>query len=314
MSKLEKRELKRQPTEQDASPHLRTWVKERMRVEEKSKRASACHIVTHYPLKLGTGLLMGSGTSNIILMSEIIQDQLKSKASLDLAIVTNNMQVFYLMRDARQEFGAIFGDTQLSLTAGTLRPSLDSLVGRAAEESIKDPRFFPDRVIFGAKNITFQGGALKLSYQFEDELGVQEALATRPTTTRILIADHTKFGLRSTYQANIDIEDLIKGAQTCIVLTTVNDSAELTLAFEEKALQALLEDLAKKDAFESKEFVFRLIHEDGRVCREMTLSSVRARVRASLGGVDRAAKQKVALIAAPAGPSGPKRVRANGQG
>jgi DeoR/GlpR family transcriptional regulator of sugar metabolism len=277
MAKTQK-QVTQQQSDQGASPHLRTWVKENMQVNEPLKTALARHIVTHHPPKLGTGLLMGSGTGNIILMSETIEDQLKAQASLDLAIVTNNMQVFYLMRDARQKFGAIFGDTQLSLTAGTLRPSLDSLVGRAAEEAMKNPQFFPDRVIFGAKNITFQGG-LKLSYQFEDELGVQEALASRPTTMRILIADHTKFGARSTYQAKTQIEDLVREAHTCLVLTTVDKSAEAVLAGEEEALRRLLEKLAADEKFESKEFIFRVILEDGRVFHELTLSEVRADVR-----------------------------------
>jgi hypothetical protein len=78
------------------------------------------------------------------------------------------------------------------------------------------PRF----VFVGAAGLRFQGGDIEISYEFEGELSVQEAYATRPTKTRIILCDHSKLGERAAYKANVDAEKMMAEADECLVIST----------------------------------------------------------------------------------------------
>jgi len=258
-------------------PHLRTWV---LNCSDKAKiwkTTLVQYVVTHQFIRYGDSILLGSGTTPIYLMDELVKTQIAKREVLDLAIVTSNLQVLYRVRDAQRANAAILGNWQVIVTGGRLNHSLDSMIGDHAALSIRSDLFNPRLVFLGAAGLSFRNG-LNISYQFEEEISAQKAFATRPTTDRILLCDHEKMGRPSFYNLKLSIEDLMKDATNCYVITTCNpDSAEVmaVLKEEEAALKELLRPLLHDTTLNNKEFVFRMVRENGTVEREIKLSDMR---------------------------------------
>jgi DeoR/GlpR family transcriptional regulator of sugar metabolism len=258
----------------------KNWIDTKQLEASAEKQVMARHVATHDFIHHGSSLLIGAGTSNISLIDEVLQHQLGDDKGLDLSIITNSLQVFYRIRDAKQIHAKLLADTEVSLTGGVVRRTLDSMIGRAAAKAVKSPHFSPELVFFGAHGVTFKEG-LSLSYHFEDELEVQEALATRPTHRRFLLADHTKFSKRTSYQAELCIEDLLRSAHECYVITTVDENSKSILLDEAKALQELLRPIAGNPVFDGRDFMFRVIDKEGNVWKQVSLGDLRRPNRSS---------------------------------
>jgi hypothetical protein len=261
--------------------NIRTWV---LRTGDRAKlwkSALVHHVLTHEFISYGDSLLLASGTTPIYLMKGIIETQLAKKEAPDLAIVTSNLQVMYAMRDAQRDHADIFANTQVVLTGGRLNNSLDSLIGDYAGQAVNSDWFSPRLVFFGAAGLTFKGG-LNISFQFEEEISTQVAFATRPTEKRVLLIDHSKLGKPSFSKARLSLESLMKDAQICYVLTTVDKNDPDVVArvqSEGEALEALLAPLRKRNDFKGKDFVFRVINADDSVEFEVRLQESKQPVK-----------------------------------
>lgn len=88
---------------------------------------------------------------------------------------------------------------------------------------------------------------------------------------------HTKFGVRSTCQAKVTLEDLLRDAEECVVITTSSGQNDRILVEEQEALSDLRKSLASKPEYATKEVVLRVIHSDGRVERELGWRARRSR-------------------------------------
>jgi DeoR/GlpR family transcriptional regulator of sugar metabolism len=260
------------------TPELfKTWMKWNNSQAKKEKSAVGTYVATHHFVRYGDSLLVGSGTAPVTVIDRLIDQQKTDNEPLDLAILTNNLQVLYLIRDEQKEEAArVFLDTQVRLTGGTLRATLDSLTGPFAVESIESLDYCPDVIVFGAKRITFVGG-LSLSYHFDDELLLQKGFALRPTKKRILVVDHSKFGSRSNCRINVSIHEMMKDANECYVLTDYPiDSKDIAIfKREEEALQTALTEIAEKPEFFDKDFVLRSVDLTGAVVSEVSLARIR---------------------------------------
>lgn len=151
------------------------------------------------------------------------------------------------------------------------------MIGDHAALSIRSDLFNPRLVFVGAAGLSFRNG-LNISFQFEEEISTQKAFATRSTTDRVLLCDHSKVGRPSFYNLKLSIEELMKDAQNCYVITTYDPASHDVVAVleqEEKALKDLLQPLADKAEFEGKDFVFRMVRADGSVERELRLNDLR---------------------------------------
>jgi hypothetical protein len=231
------------------------------------------HVVTHGFISYGDSLWLGSGTTPIHLMKGIVAAQVAKREAPDLAIVTSNLQVLYAMRDAQRDNADIFSNTQVILTGGRLNSSLDSLIGDYAVQAVNGDWFSPRTVFFGAAGLTFKGG-LNISFQFEEEISTQVAFATRPTSKRVLLVDHTKLGKPSFSKAKLSLESLMKDAEVCFVITTVDKKDPDSIArieSERRSLDDLLAPLRKKNDLKAKDFVFRVINSDNAVEFEVRL-------------------------------------------
>jgi hypothetical protein len=85
-------------------------------------------------------------------------------------------------------------------------------------------------------------------------------------------------GRQSFYNLKLSIEELMKDAQNCYVITTYDpDSPDVVavLEHEEKALKELLRPLLNKPEFEGKDFVYRMVRANGSVERELRLNEMR---------------------------------------
>jgi hypothetical protein len=264
-------------TQADDRGNLRTWV---LRQRDKAgvwKAGLVAHVVTHDFIRYGDSLLLGSGTTPIYLMKALVDAQVAKREALDLAIVTSNLQVLYEVRDALRRNADVLGNTQVIVTGGRINNSLDSMIGDHAALSILSDLFNPRRVFVGAAGLSFRGG-LNISFQFEEEISTQRAFATRSTTDRILLCDHEKVGVQSFYNLKLSIEELMESAQNCYVITTYDPKSPEIVAImedEERALRELLQPLATKREFDGKDFIFRMVHADGSVERELRLSDLR---------------------------------------
>jgi DeoR/GlpR family transcriptional regulator of sugar metabolism len=267
--------------------NLRTWVARAGDRAKEWKNALVHHVVTHDFISYGDPILLGSGTTPIYLMKGIVTAQITKGEAPDLAIVTSNLQVLYAVRDAQRNNADIFGNTQVILTGGRLNSSLDSLIGDDAVRAIMGDWFSVRTVFFGAAGLTFKGG-LNISFQFEEEISTQVAFATRPTSKRVLLVDHTKLGKPSFSRANLNLDSLMKDAEICYVITTVDKKDPESMALvqsEGRALEDLLAPLRKKKEYEGKDFVYRVINGENAVEFEVRLQETKQAHRNHTGRV-----------------------------
>jgi DeoR/GlpR family transcriptional regulator of sugar metabolism len=257
--------------------YLRSWVVRSGKTVPEWKRALAHHVVGHRFIKYGSSLLLGSGTTPIFLIQEIIRAQTVKLEPWDLAIFTSNLQVFWELRDARQKYAEIFGDTQVILTGGKINNALDSLIGDYAARAVRSSHINPSLVFFGAAALSFRQ-RLQVSFQFEEEIATQVAFATRPTEQRFLLVDHTKIGKSCFYDAELSIEALLDRTRQAYIITTIDPAdptAMANLQKEEEALERLLTPLVNDPKFADKDFIFRVVKEDGSVHKELSLEGLR---------------------------------------
>jgi len=236
------------------------------------KRAIARHASTHL-IEYGSAVQMGAGTTFSMLMDEIVAQQVQTKKSLDLIVMTTNLEVMAKGRDARMVHADLLQSMQIILTGGSLQSSLGALVGPYAVEGIRAEKIRPNVVFFGAAGVSFANG-LSIRYQFADELATQEAYATRPTDARVLLCDHTKLGRQCGWQAEITVDAALAHTDKFLIITTYpaeNQEECIRLGEQIQAFDKMLDGLATDDRLDPKDFALRLINLDGEVVKELSL-------------------------------------------
>lgn len=264
-----------------------SWIRKRLTLSSSEKRALAAYAAGHLVLH-GDVLYLGTGTTLTELMTQLILRQAREQSLLDLLIVTNSMQVVAVSRPdedpPREGAGSnvddarltICRETQLILLGGKMNASLDSLNGPLAVRGINDKSYSPSTVFFGCRGLNCAEDLL-VYYQFEEELSVQEAYASRPTTRRVLMCDHTKFGTTVGCKANITAKSLLRDAAECIILTTQPSDTPMRKALDAQiaSLRHLCEGLADDESLNGKELALWLIDKEGNRHVAVSLAEIR---------------------------------------
>jgi DeoR/GlpR family transcriptional regulator of sugar metabolism len=272
------------------------WVTQCSQLAPRWKQALSRHAASHL-IRYGDVIQLGSGTTFNSLMDEIVDLQVKGKKALDLIILTSNLQILAKGRDAQITDPSIFGTMQIVLTGGALQVSLDSLTGEYAAKGVRFDFIYPRTVFLGAAGLSFRD-QMTITYQFQDEISIQVAYATRPTEHRVILCDHTKLGKRAAWNAELTLEalgnpksidttytkSLLAHTNKCTIITTLpnaNDPQDgayvKTIEEEEKAFLALLEPLILSKEYADKELALRLVGPHGEVKREHSLRALRDR-------------------------------------
>jgi hypothetical protein len=210
-------------------------------------------------------------------MDELIAFQLESNEPYDLKISSPNLQAIHKGRVAREKRVDLFYNTQLNLIGGQLQIALDSLLGQYAVAAINSDLFEPDIILFGAAGVTFRNGFC-IGYQFQEELSVQSALATRRTNHRLLMFDHAKLGRIGGWKAEITAKMLLKHTPRCTLISTMPEDPkerEIVTA-ETNAFKSILRTLKEDQECADKEFELILINKKSEVCQVVSLSEIRA--------------------------------------
>jgi DeoR/GlpR family transcriptional regulator of sugar metabolism len=260
---------------------LPAWVQMSSEVAVDWKQALARHAATHL-LNYGNAVQIGSGTTFNFLMDQIVDRQKHKRQPLDLIILTTNLQVLEKGRDARHADPEIFNDMQIILTGGSLQLSLHSLAGEYAAEGVRTEIIFPRIVFLGAAGLTFDGGEVTITYQFQDELSTQVSYATRPTVQRVILCDHTKLGTKAAWKAEITAQAMLARADECIIISTMpdDDDAEIRKIKQQiHCFEKVLEKLAQEPSLDAKDFALRLVNKQGDVHKEYSLSTKRAELK-----------------------------------
>ncbi len=224
-------------------------------------------------IRYGHVIQVGSGTTFDFLVDAIFNRQTEQQTSLDLVIMTTNLRVVEKGREALMANVGVLGGTQIILTGGALHRSLHSLVGPFAADGVQSQTLIPDFVFWGAGGLRFRDKFL-ITYQFGDELGVQEAYATRPTSHRVLLCDHTKFRSASAWRASISPELLLAKTNQCSIITTIPDDEKEAkpIRNEIEAFKALINDMVNDEKFKNKEFALRVVDIAGEEVTDLAVS------------------------------------------
>lgn len=255
------------------APVRPTWVAQHM-VHRPEWKLAMARFVAHHFVNYADVIQVGSGTSLNVLMDAIIERQRTDNISLDLVVLTSNLQVVAKASQASDQ------QMQIILTGGTLQSSLDALAGEYAARAISTDVFHPRVVFFGAAGLTFRDRR-PISYHFPDEVGTQMAYATRPAEHRVVLCDHTKLGKYDTMNADLTLKQLITSAARCTIVSTWPEEEPDVLHRlnqEERALTESLRVLADDPDCAGKEFVLQFVQLDGRRHHEVTLAGQRASV------------------------------------
>jgi DeoR/GlpR family transcriptional regulator of sugar metabolism len=269
--------------------HGPTWVLNCEKDAAQEKQAIAKFAVKEF-IRYGSVIQIGSGTTFDVLIDSILNYQIKKPEALDLVIMTTNLSVLQRVRDALVDHIDVLGSTQVILTGGAVHKSLNSLVGPFAAAGVQSQTLIPDFVFWGACGLQFQKEFL-ITYQFGDELEVQESYACRPTRHRVLLADHNKFRAVSAWRAQISLLSMLQNTNQCTLITTMPEEHPMIsrVQKEVRAFEALLDsvvdaeqldkELAKQ--LEGKELSLRVVDLAGQELQDWStcLSIRRKRLR-----------------------------------
>jgi DeoR/GlpR family transcriptional regulator of sugar metabolism len=203
-----------------------SWVAHHSTLQIHYKNAISSHAVSHF-LRFGQVVQMGSGTTLNALMAQITDYQKSQKTPLDLNILTTNLEIAQMGKEAAESDPKIFGSTQVIITGGMLLPSLNALVGTYAADNVRTDLIKPDIVFVGVAGIGFGKPHGKITYHFDHELETQESYATRPTYHRVVLCDHTKLGKTTRWCAGASVLSLLGDANECTILSSYPDEKDV---------------------------------------------------------------------------------------
>jgi DeoR/GlpR family transcriptional regulator of sugar metabolism len=260
------------------------WVTECSQRSPQWKHALNRHAATHL-IEYGDVIQVASGTTFNDLMDTIVEDQIRSTKPLDLIVLTSNLQVMAKGRDAQAREPRLFSSMQIVLTGGALQGSLESLTGEYAAKGVRYGFIYPKTVFLGAAGLSFQDNQLTITYQFQDEISTQVAYATRPTSHRVILCDHSKLGRRTAWNAELSIPALLEHTNQCTIITTLPDprSANIEelrrIEQEEAAFVSLIAPFLEDPNYAHKDLALRLVGVGGDVKREHSLKNLRRQHR-----------------------------------
>lgn len=214
------------PTARDTS-----WVSYHSGLNVDYKRAISAYAVSHY-LEFGQVIQLGSGTTLNALMSQITDYQRNMQKPLDLIILTTNLEIAQMGKEAAESDPKIFHSTQVIITGGILLPSLYSLVGDYAARNVRTPLIEPDIVFIGVAGIGFSPPNGRITYHFDQELKTQESYITRPARHRIILCDHSKLGNTSRWCSEATLRSLLANTDECTILSSYPSETDKSLGRE----------------------------------------------------------------------------------
>jgi DeoR/GlpR family transcriptional regulator of sugar metabolism len=235
------------------------------------KTVLARFVATHQVV-FGQVIQMASGTTLTAVMEMLTERQIQSQQPLELIIMTTNLEIANIARDANLKNPAIFATQQVLLTGGELHPSLLSLVGPFAAKGVMTDSIKPNIVILGAAGVSFNGGFGALNYHYGNELETQIAYATRPTLHRIILFDHEKLNVESGFRST-SLDKVLETTEECSLITYFPDDADekvkSKVALEMEKFKELLQRLSEAGLLNDKTLRFKLIDSQGSVYKEI---------------------------------------------
>ena len=211
---------------EESSERNTTWVSHHTYLQQKYKQGISIYSVSHF-IDFGQVVQLGSGTTLNALMSTVIDYQKTQRKPLDLTILTTNLEIAQMGKEAAENDPKVFGSTQVIITGGILLPSLNSLVGNYAADNVRSHLIDPDIVFLGVAGISFEPPNGRITYHFDQELKTQESYATRPTRKRIVLCDHTKLGRSTRWRAEASVKSLAQNTEEkCTILSSYPDKSD----------------------------------------------------------------------------------------
>ncbi len=252
------------------------WFQHQMTHGFAQRNAVANYAAHHWYPKYASQIYIGPGLSPYRFAHAAFKRQSDSKNPLDLTILTNNVSVLSLAVEVSNDFGEVFRNMQVLPVKGRLHTSLNAIVGSHAARDLSDGEHTPDLVVMGAYGMTFDPSRLGFWYYFDEEISAQEALATRPTHARIVLASGDKIGRTSAFRANVSLKSLLKGTEYCAIISSVPTCEKKRRAFELQIanLKDLLVAVAESEDphFDDKCFDFQVLNEKtGRLTAKYSL-------------------------------------------
>jgi DeoR/GlpR family transcriptional regulator of sugar metabolism len=250
------------------------WNDQRIGQQGEYKERLAQYVATHFigdQKQHAMTVQIASGTQMIYLMDAVIKVQKDAGArSLDLGIMTNNLDAFTPSARATLENANSFGSWDITLTGGTYHAPTRSLYGPIAADQIEAKTFAPDAVFFGVFTIAFTADDLEIYYHFRDQLVTQRSYALRPTKNRVVVFDHTKLGVRSGNLLKVTAEEMLEKAENVIFCSSWPDDREHQERIEREiqSFQKLSNRIQGNRKFTGKRLTLRLIGENSIVTNE----------------------------------------------
>jgi|GEM_PF-5656956 len=222
--------------------------------------------------------VIGPGLTPGLFVSALLERQQKSGKPLDLTLVTNSHGVVDLVNHFKSKPNGIFvfNNMQVIDISGTVHGSLNAKLGSRAARELADSSYIPDSVVMGAHGLICDPKRMSLYYYYDQELSVQEALATRPTKHRIILASAEKIGRTSVFRANVSFKSLLTNTKRCSIVSSMPTKADAICSFKAQVahLQDFLTSVAESDDPSLVEKRFDFITLDGlsgQVCKRYSL-------------------------------------------
>jgi len=253
---------------------ISAWNDHHEKKQATPKAVVAQYVATHL-VQFGQVIQMASGTTLTAVMNKLIERQTITKKPLELIIMTTNLDIANLAREASLVHPAIFATQQVLLTGGELHPSLLSLVGPLAAQGVMTAAINPSIVILGAAAVSFQADYGALIYHYGNELGTQIAYANRPTKHRIIIFDCEKLNIESGFKST-SFDQTLKTADEVSLICNFPDTGTREeidrVRAEIEKFEEMLDRMKhdKSGILANKTFRLRLIDSSGNVHTEIS--------------------------------------------
>lgn len=174
-----------------------------------SKLAVARHVVTRF-LREGDSILLDAGTSSYPIAEEIANRARQDPASTHYTIMTHNYKAFQILIEKVPREAMV----NIVLAGGRYDRDLNALFGPQTIMAYDD--FYPRIVILAVSAMVANRGLF--CHGNTEELAVKQRIFNKEARDRIVIADHTKFGVPDALCFG-KTDDLLANVENCFIVT-----------------------------------------------------------------------------------------------
>jgi len=188
---------------------IKTYFEAREEALMASKRAVARHVVTRF-LQEGDSILLDAGTSSYPIAEEIAGKAKQDPESTHYTIMTHNYKAFQILVDEVPKDAMI----NIVLAGGRYDRDLNALFGPQTIMAYQN--FFPRVVLLAISAMVSNHGLF--CHGNTEELAVKQEIFGKGARDRIVVADHTKFGIPDALCFG-KTDALLANVENCIIVT-----------------------------------------------------------------------------------------------